>query len=98
MGEVALRLEEARQRERAARAKVAKLRRAVDGQNRRLANQRKYLLGAALLALAESGKAEAMVAGFRRWLERYVSRDQDRAALAGTVFDLTAEGSDNAAS
>jgi anthranilate phosphoribosyltransferase len=96
--DTANRLEVARLRERAARAKVARLRRVVDGQNRRVANQRKYVLGAAMLALAESGKAETMVSGFRRWLERYVSRDQDRAALVGTVFDLTAEGSDHAAS
>lgn len=96
--EVANRLEVARLRERAARAKVARLRRAVDGENRRLANQRKYVLGAALMALAESGKAEPMVAGFRRWLERYVSRDQDRVALVGTPFDISSNGGDDATS
>lgn len=96
--EVASRLEVARLKERAARAKVARLRRAVDGVNRRLANQRKYVLGAALMALAESGKAESMVTGFRRWLNRYVSRHQDRIALAGTPFDLSANGGDDATS
>ena len=94
--EVAERLKVARLRERAARAKVARLRRAVDGQNRRLANQRKYLLGAALMALAESGRAEPMISAFRRWLDQYVSRDQDRVALAGTPFDLAAGGGDDA--
>lgn len=95
--DAANRLEIARLRERAARAKVARLRRAVDGQNRRLANQRKHLLGAALIALAESGKANSMIVGFRRWLERYVTREQDRVALAGTIFDIALGGRDDAA-
>ncbi|GGE09417.1 hypothetical protein GCM10011390_30620 [Aureimonas endophytica] len=83
------RLAIARLREREARAKVARLRRAVDTQNRRLAAERRYVVGAAMWSLAESGKADPMVAAFRRWLRQYVSRDRDRAALAGTRFDVT---------
>ncbi len=81
------RLELARVRERNARARVARLRRSLDRSNRRTANQVKFTLGAAMLALAESGRGDAMVDAFRRWLDVYLSRDQDRAILAGTVFD-----------
>jgi len=81
------RLELARVRERNARARVARLRRSLDRSNRRTANQVKFTLGAAMLALAESGRGDAMVEAFRRWLDVYLSRDQDRAILVGTVFD-----------
>lgn len=40
-------------------------------------------------ALAESGRADPMIVSFHRWLRHYVSRDRDRAALAGTRFDVT---------
>lgn len=90
--ELTERLEQARQRERAARARVARLRRELDGANRRLANRRKYIIGSAVIALAESGRAESMVVGLRGWLARYLTRDQDREALRGTAFDLSGEG------
>lgn len=81
------RLERARERERRARSAVARLRRALDGENKRLQNQRKYTLGAAVLAWHETG--EMPIEEFRSFLARYVSRDADRAALAGTPFDVS---------
>lgn len=82
-------LELARTRERAARAKVARLRRSLDRSNRRTANQVRYALGAALLALAETGRAEPLVANFQKWLDHYLTRPQDRQILVGTAFDLS---------
>jgi hypothetical protein len=82
------RLELARLRERKARARTARLRRSLDQSNRRTRNQVKYTLGASILALAESGKGEQLVAGLRRWLDHYLSRPQDRAVLRGTPFAL----------
>lgn len=81
-------LELARLRERKARAKTARLRRALDQSNRRTRNQAKYTLGAAVLALAESGKGEQMVAGLRRWLDHYLTRPEDRAVVGHTPFAL----------
>ncbi|CAM5367998.1 hypothetical protein ATER59S_01524 [Aquamicrobium terrae] len=89
------RLELARLRERKARARTARLRRSLDQANRRTRNQTKYTLGAAVLALAESGKGEQMVAGLRRWLDHYLSRPQDRAVLRDTPFSLEALGADH---
>lgn len=82
------RLELARLRERKARARTARLRRSLDQSNRRTKNQVKYTIGAAMVALAESGKGDQMVASFRRWLDRYLSRPEDRAILSGTLFSL----------
>lgn len=85
-------LELARLRERNARAKTARLRRSLDHANRRTRNQIKYTLGASILALAESGKGEQMVAGLRRWLDHYLTRPEDRAVLRHSPFSLdTAE-------
>lgn len=81
-------LDLARSKERAARARVARLRRSLDGQNRRLLAQRKYVIGAAVIALADSGRAPGLIDAIRRWVSHYVSRDSDRAALAGTAFDV----------
>lgn len=81
-------LELARLRERKARAKTARLRRSLDQSNRRTKNQAKYTLGAAMIALAESGKGEPLVTNFRRWLDHYLSRPQDRDILTGTAFAL----------
>jgi hypothetical protein len=75
-------------RERKARARTARLRRTLDQSNRRTRNQVKYTLGAAMLALAESGKGEQLVAGFRRWLAHYLIRDEDRHVLRHTAFAL----------
>jgi len=87
MDDLERRLELARVKERNARARVARLRRSLDRSNRRTANQVKFTLGAAMLALAQSGRGDAMVDAFRRWLDVYLSRDQDRAILVGTIFD-----------
>lgn len=81
-------LELARLRERKARARTARLRRSLDQSNRRTRNQIKYTLGAAMVALAESGKGEQLVAGLRRWLDHYLSRPEDRAVLRHTLFSL----------
>jgi hypothetical protein len=83
-------LELARLRERKARARTARLRRSLDQSNRRTRNQAKYTLGAALIALAESGRGDQLVASFRRWLDHYLSRPQDRAVLRDTPFALGA--------
>lgn len=89
-------LEIARLRERKARARTARLRRALDHSNRRTRNQVKYTLGAGILALAESGKGEQLVAGVRRWLDHYLSRPEDRTTLRNTPFSLeTPEAADH---
>jgi hypothetical protein len=88
-------LELARLRERKARAQTARLRRSLDQSNRRTRNRVKYTIGAAVLALADSGKGEQMVAGMRRWLDRYLSRPEDRAILSGTPFALDAQEADH---
>jgi hypothetical protein len=89
-GSIEEKLHLAQIRERRARARTARLRRSLDQSNRRTRNQIKYVLGAAVLALAESGKGEQMVAGFRRWLDHYLSRSQDRDILRDTPFSLEA--------
>ncbi|KRB16388.1 hypothetical protein ASD99_08455 [Mesorhizobium sp. Root695] len=88
-------LELARLRERKARARTARLRRSLDQTNRRTRNQVKYTLGAAIVALAESGKGEQMVAGLRRWLDHYLSRPEDRAILRHTPFSLETQEADH---
>lgn len=94
-GSIEEKLELARHRERKARALTARLRRELDQNNRRTRNQIKYVLGAALVALAESGRGDQMVTGFRRWLDRYLSRPTDRAVLRDTPFALdTGEAGD----
>ena len=94
-GSIKEKLEMARHRERKARALTARLRRELDQNNRRTRNQTKYVLGAAVLALAEAGKGEQMVAGLRRWLDHYLSRPADRAVLRDTPFQLdTVEAND----
>ncbi|MBZ9983985.1 hypothetical protein LB521_22890 [Mesorhizobium sp. BR-1-1-8] len=85
---ISQKLELARLRERKARATTARLRRSLDQSNRRTRNQLKYTLGAATLALAESGKGEQFVVGLRRWLDHYLSRPEDRAVLRHTPFSL----------
>lgn len=87
-GTIEQRLELARLRERKARARTARLRRSLDLSNRRTRNQVKYTLGAAVLALAESGKGEQLVAGLRRWLDHYLSRPEDRVVLRHTPYCL----------
>lgn len=81
-------LQTARQRERAARARTARLRRSLDRSNRKTQSHLKHTLGAAILALAESGRGDQMVAGFRRWLDHHLTRPQDRQVLRDTPFAL----------
>lgn len=88
-------LDLARLRERKARARTARLRRSLDQSNRRTKNQIKYTVGAAMVALAESGKGDQMIARFRRWLDRYLSRPEDRAILSGTLFSLETSEDDH---
>ncbi|MGB3899766.1 MAG: hypothetical protein WA973_14575 [Mesorhizobium sp.] len=88
-------LELARLRERKARARTARLRRSLDQSNRRTRNQVKYTLGAAMVALADSGKGEPLIANFRRWLDHYLSRPEDRAVLRHTLFSLEEQESDH---
>ncbi|TIN28601.1 MAG: hypothetical protein E5Y31_11300 [Mesorhizobium sp.] len=89
-GDIEQKLELARLRERTARARTARLRRSLDRSNRKTQSQVKYTIGAAMMALADSGKGESMVAGFRRWLDHYLSRPEDRAVLRYTPFSLEA--------
>ncbi|UCI29445.1 hypothetical protein [Mesorhizobium sp. B4-1-4] len=84
-------LELARARERTARARTARLRRSLDRSNRKTQSQLKHTLGGAILALAETGRGDQMVAGFRRWLDRYLARPQDRQVLRDTPFALDAK-------
>lgn len=81
-------LQLARLHERKARARTARLRRSLDQSNRRTRNQVKYTLGAAVLALAESGKGEQFIVSLRRWLDHYLSRPEDRTVLRHTPFSL----------
>ena len=83
------RLEAARQKERAARARTARLRRSLDRSNRKTQSQVRYVLGTAMIALADSGRGEQIVSGFRRWLDHYLARSQDRVILKDTPFALT---------
>ncbi|MGB3901206.1 MAG: hypothetical protein WA973_21905 [Mesorhizobium sp.] len=94
-GSIEQKLELARLRERKARARTARLRRSLDQSNRRTKNRVKYTLGAAMVALAESGKGEQLVAGLRRWLDHYLSRPEDRAVLRDTPFSLEAPEADH---
>lgn len=88
-------LELARQRERTARARTARLRRSLDASNRRTRNQVKYTLGAAVLALAASGKGDQFVVSLRKWLDRYLTREQDRLVLRDTAFALDVQETDD---
>jgi hypothetical protein len=92
---IAQKLELAQLRERKARARTARLRRSLDQSNRRTRNQVKYTLGAAVLALAESGKGDQFVVNLKRWLDHYLSRPQDRDVLRHTPFSLEAKESDH---
>jgi hypothetical protein len=82
------RLEAARARERRARAAAVRLQRALASAERRKENERKYLLGAALQAWAASD--ERVLRAAKNWLASYITRDGDRATLAGTPFEIPA--------
>jgi hypothetical protein len=79
-------LEAARKKERAARARTARLRRSLDRSNRKTHSQVRFVLGAAMIALADSGRGEQLVASFRRWLDHHLTRPHDRHILKDTPF------------
>ena len=80
------RLDAARARERAARAEASRLRREMAAADRRRETQRLCVLGRALDAWA--AQDERVRESARRYLVSYVSRDTDRAALAGSPWAL----------
>lgn len=88
-------LEAARQKERVARARTARLRRSLDRSNRKTQSQVRYTVGAAMIALAESGRGEQLVASFRRWLDHHLQRPQDRDILRDTAFALSGKENDH---
>lgn len=85
------RLDVARQKERAARAKTARLRRSLERSNRKTQSQVRYTVGAAMIALAESGRGEHLVSGIRRWLDHYLTTPEERVVLKDTPFALAVE-------
>ncbi len=80
------RLDAARARERAARAEAARLRREMAAADRRRETQRLCVLGRALDTWA--AQDERVRESARRYLAGYVSRDTDRAALAGSAWAI----------
>lgn len=82
------RLEAARQKERAARARTARLRRSLDRSNRKTQSQVRFVLGAAMIALSESGRGEQLVGSFCRWLDHHLTKPEDRHVLKDTSFAL----------
>jgi hypothetical protein len=81
---LASRLDAARGRERAARAEASRLRREMDAADRRTETQRLCVLGRAWVTWGE--RDERMRAAALRFLAGYVTRETDRAALAGTPW------------
>ncbi len=79
-----VRLDAARARERAARAEASRLRREMAAADRRRETQRLCVLGRALDTWAASD--ERVRDSARRYLATYVTRDTDRAALAGSSW------------
>ena len=81
---LASRLDAARARERAARAEASRIRREMDAADRRVETQRLCVLGRAWLTWGE--RDERMRAAAHRFLASYITRETDRAALAGTAW------------
>ncbi len=81
---LAARLDAARARERAARAEASRLRREMAAADRRLETQRLCTLGRAWVAWGE--RDDRMRSAALRFLSSYITRDTDRAALAGTPW------------
>ncbi len=78
------RLYEARDRERRAREVAARLKKAIEKKDRHMTAQRKFILGAAVLAWADADPR--IVPPLRRFLAAFVRREADWAALDGTPF------------
>jgi hypothetical protein len=85
--ELQARLDAARLRRRRAVSKESQIRRLVADSDRRLAAQRKIVLGAALMKAIQGDGAPHLDA-FKRLLSPQITRDTDRACLVGTVWDL----------
>jgi hypothetical protein len=86
--EIERRLTAARDAERKARARIAKLKRASVSASRRAETQRLCTLGRALMTW--SAADERVMAALRRYLANYISRDTDRDILAGTPWEVAA--------
>ena len=82
-----VRLDAARARERAARAEASRLRRELTAADRRRETQRLCVLGRALDNWASTD--ERVRESARRYLATYVTRDTDRAALAGSAWSIS---------
>ena len=80
------RLDAARARERAARADASRLRREMAAADRRRETQRLCVLGRALTAWAAQDPRVGEAG--RRYLASYLTRDTDRAALAGSPWEV----------
>lgn len=85
-GELAARLERARERERRARAAASRLQRQLVTVDRHLAAQQKICLGAALLRAVEREPRHADA--LRRLLAPHILRETDRTCLRGTAFEI----------
>jgi hypothetical protein len=91
--EIERRLTAARDAERKARARIARLKRASFGAARRIDTQRKCALGGVLLALA-GRDAEAdrrLVAYVRAYMREHPPHESNQDALRGTAFAVDVE-------
>jgi hypothetical protein len=84
--ELERRLNAARDAEKRARARIAKLKRVSATMNRRAETQRLCTLGRAIMAW--SAVDERVMASLRRWLAHYITRDADRDILLGTPWEV----------
>ncbi|MFC7552323.1 hypothetical protein ACFQU7_08790 [Pseudoroseomonas wenyumeiae] len=80
------RLAVAQAREREARAAAARIRREMAAADRRLETQRLCTLGRAWLVWGE--RDDRFRAAAARFLASYITRETDRAALAGSAWEL----------
>ncbi len=82
--ELERRLNAARDAEKKARARVAKLKRASAGASRRAETQRLCTLGRAVMSWSQAD--DRVMHALRRYLADYIARDTDREILAGTPW------------
>lgn len=86
--ELGRRLTAARDAERKARSRIAKLKRASAGVSRRAEMQRLCTLGRAVMVWSSAD--ERFMQALRRYLNGYISRETDREILAGTPWEVPA--------
>lgn len=86
--ELKRRLVAAQDAEKRARARIARLKRASAGASRRAEMQRLCTLGRALMTWTQAD--ERVMHAARRYLATYITRDTDRAILAGTPWEVPA--------